>query len=119
VAGFNTANQGIYYENCVLDNTANKTFNFWTQLNYFRNITFAGTNAVGLGEKNQAMIIGCIQASTGAPGQDYQPKVVIGCVLPNWLVKRDSLSGGGDHGRFVYNNRLNTIRFHNASANTF
>jgi hypothetical protein len=38
--------------------------------------------------------------------------------MPNFRVARDTQSGDGDHGRFVYNNLINCILINNPSANT-
>lgn len=118
--GYNGGTRDIFAaDNCVFDNTANiGNWVLWHQLTYFTNVTFTGGHQFSLSDKNTALLAGSVGTTTSYPANDYTAKLEIGNIFANRVIKLDQTAGDGDHGRIIYNNRLNAIFLNNGSSNT-
>lgn len=121
ILGNSTADEMVAMDNCVVDNTANKTIVGWYIYKYFHNVTLTGGNACdfnGLAASNNgiAIMAGFVGTKTSTLTGGH-PGLMVGNILPGYTVGW-STSSQGNHGRIFYNNRFRNALVFSVTATT-
>lgn len=108
IIGNNTADEMVAMDNCVIDNTANKTIVSWYVYKYLHNLTLTGGQACnfnGLAATNNGLAIIAGMVGTATSTTTNQPLIMVGCNMPGFALSRGTTTQG-NHGRIMYNNRV-------------
>jgi hypothetical protein len=108
IYGNTVADEMVAMDNCVVDNTANKSIISGYIYKYLHNVTLTGGNTCNFNDLANAangwvINAGMVGTKTSTPSN--QPFILVGCNLPGFRVLRSSTTQG-NHGRIVYNNRI-------------
>jgi len=123
IMGPGSATQGtmVWLSGLACNTTTGKTISGYAQYFYLDNLTLTGVKTSfvnnGVAPVAIARAIGIVSSVTTAFPDPVAnaPKLLIGCTMPGYSLQTDP-STNGDHGRIVYNNRLNSGVLQNQSS---
>lgn len=119
LAGYNNTRGAICFDNCSIDNTANKNLLTWFDVPYLYNLTLSGNDVdfANLANTQGAIPIAAGIVGTTALHYTNNPICWIGNSTPRSLSVASNTTDGRD-GFIVYNNRVWGGVITNASATT-
>lgn len=123
IMGPNAAASMVWLSGLTCNTTTGKSISGYAQYVYLDNLTLTGVKTTFLqlapAPASIARAVGIVSSVTAAYPNNVsdQPKLLIGCVMPGYGLQVDP-TAVGDHGRIVYNNRINSGVLANAASAT-